>query len=118
VLLVIGMQWEAEIVQLYVEVAACFGHLVGVVEHHPDVFPGLFPPLFFDEGCTASQQKIIKSLGWECIPITWQVDEWNFCNATCRVKPISWAYTAVYWYALACVIVFLPTRLRRKEITL
>ncbi len=87
-------------------------------EHHPDIFPGLFPPLLFREGCTESQQKIINPFGWKCIPITWQVDEWNFCNTTCKVNPISWAYTALYWHALSCIITFIPKQFRRKEITL
>jgi hypothetical protein len=85
--------------------------------HHVEVFPGLFPPLLLDEGCTESHQKIVKLFGWKCLPITWQVDEWSFCRAECSVNRISWACVAAYWYLLACIIDFIPGRLRKKEIT-
>jgi hypothetical protein len=86
--------------------------------HHPELFPGLFPPLLFDEGCAGAHQKIVSLFGWKCEPISWQVDEWVFCRANCSVNHISWAYTALYWYLLACIIMFIPDKFRKKEFTL
>jgi hypothetical protein len=87
-------------------------------EHHADVFPGLFPPLLFDEGCTDAHQKTLNPLGWECKPITWQVDEWHFCRANCTINPVSWVYAGMYWYVLACIIVHIPGFFRKKGFTL
>ena len=85
-------------------------------KHHPDVIPGLYPPLIFDEGCVQPHQKITGPIGWECRPNTWKLmmERGTFCEANCNVNFLSWVYTVIYWYLLSCIIISIYSKLRKK----
>jgi hypothetical protein len=87
--------------------------------HHPQVTPGLYPPLIFDEGCVLPNERIEGPIGWECRPSTWSLGRppGEFCQTRCRVSPFSWVYTVAYWWLVSSVanfLVTLPSRWRAR----
>jgi hypothetical protein len=82
--------------------------------HHPDVIPGLYPPLFFQEGCSGNE-KISGFLAWECKPNSWKLGmrEGDYCTANCNVNFFSWIYVLIYWYLLSCLAVFVYTKFKK-----
>lgn len=76
--------------------------------HHPDVLPGLYPPLIFEEACIEPHEKRLNLVGWECRPNTWKfmMAAGSYCEANCDVKIASWIYTILYWGFLSYMIGF------------
>ena len=86
--------------------------------HHPQVTPGLYPPLIFDEGCTLPNDRVDDPIGWECRPNTWSFGgpPGPYCEARCNVSVFSWAYTAGYWWLISSAGGLLLSLLSRRRV--
>jgi hypothetical protein len=87
------------------------------LRHPIRLTPGLYPPMFFADGCQPPATHSSPLIGWSCQTKLWSAAGAGqlICEASCRINPFSWVYVLLYWFLIATVLGWLLQRLSPRR---